>query len=364
MENGSGETGLCLGVKLAIVVLLAIGIGVVIYLKAQENTADKDSRQFPPAAQGQGEKPTGEKGQEEPSKTEDSKTTSEKKDMVGKTVESVYPELSSLALAYAVLGDDLPEGTLLRADEITISAKELESKIDEAPSNLREQLRKNKFFLLEQIATEKLLLFAAKKDAVEKKKDLTGKTDREIIQQYLENLVSTIQVTDKEIVDFYEENKSLAGDTPLEQLKDRIKDYLLGQKREQAIKEHILTLGKRIRITLSASWVKEQAELAKDNPVDKARASGKPTLVEFGASGCVPCDMMQPILKALREKYGDKVNIIFIHVGNEQILAARYGIQAIPVQVFFDKDGKEFFRHIGFFPQKEVEKKLEEMGVK
>jgi hypothetical protein len=34
------------------------------------------------------------------------------------------------------------------------------------------------------------------------------------------------------------------------------------------------------------------------------------------------------------------------------------------VQVFFDKDGKEFFRHIGFFPQEEVEKKLTEMGVK
>jgi thioredoxin 1 len=45
-------------------------------------------------------------------------------------------------------------------------------------------------------------------------------------------------------------------------------------------------------------------------------------------------------------------------------LAARYGIQSIPVQIFFDKDGKEVFRHVGVFPQEEIEKKLAEMGVK
>ncbi|OHB62066.1 MAG: hypothetical protein A2167_03535 [Planctomycetes bacterium RBG_13_46_10] len=119
-----------------------------------------------------------------------------------------------------------------------------------------------------------------------------------------------------------------------------------------------------MQIEISASWLKVQAALALDNPVDKARASGKPTLVELGASGCIPCDMMQPILEALRKKYGEKINIIFVHVGQEQILGARYGIQAIPVQIFFDKNGKEFFRHVGFFPQEEVEKKLSEMGVK
>jgi thioredoxin 1 len=281
----------------------------------------------------------------------------------GKTVESAYPGLASGVLTHAKL-DNLPEGALLRAGEITISAKELDSKIDEAPVSLREQLKKNKFFLLEQIATEKLLLHTAKKDAAEKKKDLSGKTDREVIQQYLESLVSTIQVTDKEIVDFYEENKAMVGGIALEQVKDQIKDYLLGQKRQQAVYKHILTLGERVSISVSASWVKEQAVLAKDNPVDKARATGKPTLVEFGASGCGPCDMMQPILDALRKKYGEKLNIIFVHVGEEQILGARYGIQAIPVQVFFDKDGKEFFRHVGFFPQEEVEKKLAQMGVK
>jgi thioredoxin 1 len=98
--------------------------------------------------------------------------------------------------------------------------------------------------------------------------------------------------------------------------------------------------------------------------VDKARASGKPSLVDFGSTGCRPCDMLAPILEALKEKYAGKLNVLFIHIGQEQILASRYGIQTIPAQVFFDKNGKEVFRHIGFFPQDEIEKKLAELGFK
>lgn len=114
---------------------------------------------------------------------------------------------------------------------------------------------------------------------------------------------------------------------------------------------------------MAASWVKEQAVLAQDNQVDKVRVSKKPSLVDFGADGCQPCDMMTPVLASLRDKYAGKLNVLFVHVQTEQILAARYGIQSIPVQIFFDKNGKEVFRHTGFFPQNEIENKLSEMGV-
>jgi thioredoxin 1 len=74
--------------------------------------------------------------------------------------------------------------------------------------------------------------------------------------------------------------------------------------------------------------------------------------------------MMQPVLDNLRKKYQDRLNIVFVHVGQEQILGARYGITSIPVQAFFERSGKEFFRHTGFFAQAEVEKKLVEIGVR
>jgi thioredoxin 1 len=109
--------------------------------------------------------------------------------------------------------------------------------------------------------------------------------------------------------------------------------------------------------------VKQQAASARDNPVDKARMSGKPTLIEFGAAGCVPCDMMQPILDKLRKKFPEKLNVVFVHVQENQLLGARFGIRSIPVQAFFDKNGEEVFRHVGFYAEEEVLKQLAKMGV-
>ncbi|MBI4767972.1 MAG: thioredoxin family protein [Deltaproteobacteria bacterium] len=86
-------------------------------------------------------------------------------------------------------------------------------------------------------------------------------------------------------------------------------------------------------------------------------------MVEFGATGCVPCDMMTPILADLRKKYKDKLNVLFVHMGQEQIMGARFGIQNIPIQVFFDQKGREVFRHAGFFPQTELEKKMKQKGL-
>jgi len=86
-------------------------------------------------------------------------------------------------------------------------------------------------------------------------------------------------------------------------------------------------------------------------------------MIEFGATGCIPCDMMQPVLDSLRKKFPEALNVEFVHVNEQQVLAGRYGIQSIPVQVFFDKAGKEVFRHTGFFAEKEVLDQLQKMGV-
>ena len=114
--------------------------------------------------------------------------------------------------------------------------------------------------------------------------------------------------------------------------------------------------------TVSPAAAVKPAEAA-PGPVAQARASGMPSLVDFGAKGCRPCDMLAPILDTLRTKYAGKMNVLFVNVREEPALAAQYGIEFIPVQVFFDKSGKEVFRHTGFWPQEEIEKKAAEMGV-
>jgi len=278
-------------------------------------------------------------------------------------VESIYPGLASGVLAYATL-DDLPAGILLKAGDVEITTDELDSEVAGAPESMREQLRKNGFFLLEQMATSKLLVQVAREHPDRTEAELPQNSEKDIIRGYFQQIVEKVEVTEAELQEFYRENKGMLGGAKLGQVRKQLHQYILHQKREQALSEHIRTLGQTIPIVVSASWVKEQAILAQDNPVDNARMSGRPSLVDFGASGCRPCDMMAPILNDIKKKYEGKLNVVFVHVRKEQILATRYGIQGIPIQIFFDRDGKEVFRHTGFFSRKEIERKLKEIGVR
>jgi thioredoxin 1 len=171
-------------------------------------------------------------------------------------------------------------------------------------------------------------------------------------------------VPESEARAFFDANKQLFGGDSYEVVADTIRQVLLENKKEEAVQEYIRSLEKRLAMQVNAEWVKAQYATARDNPVDQARTSGKPSLIEFGASGCVPCDMMQPILDKLRKTHAERLNVVFVHVGQEKVLAARFGIRSIPVQVFYDSNGSEVFRHEGFFAEAEVNKVLAKMGVK
>ncbi len=90
------------------------------------------------------------------------------------------------------------------------------------------------------------------------------------------------------------------------------------------------------------------------------------TFVELGSVKCVPCKMMQPIMDEIAKEYADQVKVVFYDVWTPEgrPYAEQYRIHGIPTQVFLDKDGKEFFRHVGFFPKAELVKVLQSQGVK
>ena len=138
---------------------------------------------------------------------------------------------------------------------------------------------------MEQVATFKLLLAEARTEAAKSGKDIQEKDEQAIIQDYLSALARTVKVGDEEILDFYNGNTEMFGGASLVQIKPQIEQFLLQQKQQELINEHILTIGRRMQIEISASWLKVQAALARDNPVDKASASGRASLVDFGSTG-------------------------------------------------------------------------------
>ncbi len=92
----------------------------------------------------------------------------------------------------------------------------------------------------------------------------------------------------------------------------------------------------------------------------------KVTFIELGSVKCIPCKAMQPIISEIEKEYKGQVEVIFYDVwkpGGKKY-GDQYKIKAIPTKVFLDKDGKEYFRHVGFFAKKDIIKVLKKQGVK
>ena len=92
----------------------------------------------------------------------------------------------------------------------------------------------------------------------------------------------------------------------------------------------------------------------------------KVTFIELGSVRCIPCKKMEPVLESIRKKFPKDVKVVFhdVWTAEGKPYSAKYGIKLIPTQIFLDKDGKEYFRHEGFFPEAEVIKILKLKKVK
>lgn len=88
------------------------------------------------------------------------------------------------------------------------------------------------------------------------------------------------------------------------------------------------------------------------------------TMVDLGAHKCIPCKMMAPILTKLTKEYEGKAAIIFIDVWEDNSQGSKFGIKSIPTQIFFDREGKEVYRHQGFMAEDAIVAQLDEMGAR
>ena len=101
-----------------------------------------------------------------------------------------------------------------------------------------------------------------------------------------------------------------------------------------------------------------------DTAIRALLASGKPTVADFGARTCIPCKKMAPILEELNRELKGKANVTFTDVWAAPDIAKEYSIQMIPTQIFFDANGKEVKRHMGFIDKANILKELKKAGLK
>jgi len=92
-------------------------------------------------------------------------------------------------------------------------------------------------------------------------------------------------------------------------------------------------------------------------------SSDKYTMIEFGGRHCIPCRKMQPVLSELAKEHGNSIVIANVFVQEQMELGRQYKVRLIPTQVIFDKEGKEIFRHTGFWEKSEVLAKWKELKI-
>lgn len=88
--------------------------------------------------------------------------------------------------------------------------------------------------------------------------------------------------------------------------------------------------------------------------------SALPILVEFWASWCPPCKMMEPLMDELAEEYRGRVSMAALHVDQNQRAAAIYEIFGVPTFVLF-RAGEEVARLIGAQSRSQLEGLLAEV---
>ena len=98
-------------------------------------------------------------------------------------------------------------------------------------------------------------------------------------------------------------------------------------------------------------------------PLPEVPVKGMVTMLDLGAKKCIPCKMMAPIMEKMERVYKDKAAIVFIDVWKHHDQLKRFGIRAIPTQIFYNEKGEEVYRHVGFMSEEAIVKQLKKMGV-
>lgn len=89
--------------------------------------------------------------------------------------------------------------------------------------------------------------------------------------------------------------------------------------------------------------------------------NGNPTLLDFSATWCGPCQMMAPVFVELEDTYGDMINFVTVDVDENPELTGEFNIEAVPTFIFLDENGKETERITGVVDQAVLENAINKL---
>ena len=85
--------------------------------------------------------------------------------------------------------------------------------------------------------------------------------------------------------------------------------------------------------------------------------SNVPVLVEFGATWCGPCKMLEPLLDQLATEWQGKIRIVKVDVDQGVTLTIKYQVMSVPTLILF-KQSQPKERLSGYQPKDRIVGKM------
>ena len=90
---------------------------------------------------------------------------------------------------------------------------------------------------------------------------------------------------------------------------------------------------------------------------------GRPVLLEIGSSTCMYCRRMLPVLIELAGEEPKNFTVALVSLDRNPAAQKIYNVQAIPMQIFYDGQGRELYRHTGVLSREEILSRWLKLGV-
>jgi len=265
---------------------------------------------------------------------------------------------------------ELPAGVLARVNGESITAAQFDSVYSSLPASTRDYYKDDMPGFLEELITRQLLLQEARRRKIQETPEFgsararnPGREDDVMITVLAQGVINAVTLSGEELRDYFDRNVDQLPDKNYESVKEQLRPMALEEKQQATLENFIGGLRSKATIVRDQKWINQRLARAPDDPLSAALKSGQATVADFGRGTCVPCKMMEPILKKLQQEYHGRASILILDVGEYASLSRRHGIRLIPTQVFFDAAGKEVHRHQGFMPEADIVAQLKKMGV-
>jgi thioredoxin 1 len=249
-----------------------------------------------------------------------------------------------------------------------ITVAQFGREIAKVPAPYQDIFKEEPKQFLEQMILKEVLLQEAKRLGLKNDPAAKGEeAELSLLQNLLKKeVIDKVKVSQEEVEGTYRKHRDQMGKKPLSEVAPMIEMAIREAKGKGQMEDYITSLKEKAKIEINEKRLKAIAAPTPSTNTGeefkKALQSGKPVLVDFGANSCMPCRQIRPILKEIGQEYTGKARVLVIDVYKNRELAGEYRIQVIPTLIFFDKSGKELFRHIGPWDKASIVSKLKEAG--